>query len=57
MEMSNLYRQYIRDEIQISDMTQEQFNSFMFEHYAGYQSRGGTKNFKEFMKDCADYGL
>jgi hypothetical protein len=57
MKKMSIYQQYVKGLIEVEDMTQEQFNNFMLEHYAGYKSRGGTMNFKEFIKFCDEVGF
>jgi hypothetical protein len=53
----SIYQQYTKGLIEVEDMTKEQFNQFMIEHYTGYKSRGGTMTFKEFITFCEEVGF
>lgn len=53
----SIYQKYVKGLIEVEDMTQEQFNQFMIDHFTGYKSRGGTKTFQEFVKFCEEVGI
>lgn len=53
----SLYQKYIRDEIEIKDLSQKEFNILMMEWYTDYKSRNGKMSFQEFLKDMEDYIL
>lgn len=55
--MSQLYWDYLKGNIEVEDLTQEQFNQVALEKYAGYRARGGRQTFTEFFSDIEITGL
>ena len=53
----SLYKKYVNNEIEISELNQKDFNSLMFEWYSDYKSRNGEKTFKEWLEFMEDYVL
>ncbi|MCA1021606.1 hypothetical protein [Halobacillus litoralis] len=55
--MTELYKKYLNGEVEICDMTKDEFNQFMIEHYQQYKSRNGEMTFGEFIKFCEEMGV
>lgn len=51
----SLYGKYIKNQIEVSDMTRNEFNLFMLEYYADYKKRDGKMSFKEFIQYCDEF--
>jgi hypothetical protein len=56
MNMS-LYQKYIKGEIEIKDLSQQDFNKLMVEWFADYKSRNGKLHFIKWLKMMEDYVL
>ncbi|MEH6848043.1 hypothetical protein [Bacillus thuringiensis] len=54
---SQLYKDWVKGIVEVSELSQKDFNSLMIERHEFYKSHGGTDTFEEFMKFTEITGL